>query len=68
MHKFIISFALIFLFSHSSFACSSCAIQDEAGPYFFKMIVFMTALPVICVGAFVYYLKKDREKHDSNEQ
>ena len=56
MLKFISNF-----FITSAHACASCGFNDESSPYFLVLIVFMTLIPVICVGSVAYYLKKHSE-------
>ncbi len=57
--------ALFILFTQNAHACATCSFNDESNNYFLVMIVFMTSLPVVFIGAVVYYLKKQREKNEN---
>lgn len=69
MAKFIFSLLLLFFVfgSNQAYACASCGFNDGSNAYFLKMILFMTALPVICVGSAVYYVRKKSIKKLNTE-
>lgn len=61
--------ALALLSARSTLACSTCGFADNSTPYFFKMVMFMTALPVAFLGFGVFYLrKKGAEKNARDDQ
>jgi len=69
MLKFIFNFFMVsfvcFFAAVKAYACASCGFNDDSSPYFLVLIVFMTSIPIICIGSVVYYLKKHSEKDNA---
>ena len=55
------------LIATPAFGCATCAFADASTPYYLKMILFMTSLPVLFVGGVVLYLKRKGGGHAADE-
>lgn len=55
------------LFPALAHACATCGFSDPSTPYYLKMILFMTSLPVLFVGGVVWYLKRKGSGHVADE-
>ena len=48
-------------------ACATCGFVDPSTPFYLKMIVFMTSLPLLFVGGVVFYLKRKGDRNAADE-
>ena len=55
------------LIPEMAYACATCGFNDPSTPYYLKMILFMTSLPVLFVSGVAIYLKRKGKNHEVDE-
>jgi hypothetical protein len=61
------AYACAMFFPCAAYACATCGFEDPSTPYYLKMILFMTSIPVLFVAGVVLYLRRKGSKHAGDE-
>jgi hypothetical protein len=65
----MLSFISSLFFNPAAHACATCGTgNDASSSYYLLLILIMTAIPVLLVGATVLYIRKLGGEHDLDEQ